>query len=263
MHLGVLALVVLALPLAADAQPIAKLPRIGVLWQTAPPPPVHPQTTALLQGLKELGWEDGKSVVIEYRYGANQADRLATFAAELVRLKVDVITTAGDFSTHAARQATTTIPIVALVGFPVESGFVKSLSRPGGNITGVAVLADMLAMKRLEMLKDLLPRLSRVAVLWDPVTHERQPRAAEAAARRGAPGPGVADVPRQPAHLREPRGAAPDPGDVLQPTLGRERRPGQLRADRRGAVETHRGPNRQDPQGRAAVQSAHPAADAI
>ena len=182
-HLGVLALVVLALPLAADAQPIAKLPRIGVLWQTAPPPPVHPQTTALLQGLKELGWEDGKSVVIEYRYGANQADRLATFAAELVRLKVDVITTAGDFSTHAARQATTTIPIVALVGFPVESGFVKSLSRPGGNITGVAVLADVLAMKRLEMLKDLLPRLSRVAVLWDPVTHERQPRAAEAAAR--------------------------------------------------------------------------------
>ena len=183
MHLGVLALVVLALPLAAGAQPIAKLPRIGVLWQTAPPPPVHPQTTALLQGLKELGWEDGKSVVIEYRYGANQADRLATFAAELVRLKVDVITTAGDFSTHAARQATTTIPIVALVGFPVESGFVKSLARPGGNITGVGVLADELGIKRLELLKELLPRLSRVGVLWDPVTHERQPKVVEAAAR--------------------------------------------------------------------------------
>jgi len=80
--------------------------------------------TALLQGLKELGWEDGKSVVIEYRYGANQADRLAMFAAELVRLKVDVITTSGDLSTHAARQATTTIPIMAVVGFPVESRFV-------------------------------------------------------------------------------------------------------------------------------------------
>ena len=185
MHLRVLALalVAFALPLAADAQPVAKLPRIGVLWQTAPPPPVHPNMTALLQGLKELGWEDGKSVVIEYRYGANQADRLAAFAAELVRLKVDVITTAGDLSTHAARRATTTIPIVASVGFPVESGFVKSLARPGGNITGIAVLADELAMKRLELLKQLLPQVSRVAVLWDPVTHERNPRAAEAAAR--------------------------------------------------------------------------------
>jgi len=139
--------------------------------------------TALLQGLKELGLEDGKSVVIEYRYGGNQADRLATFAAELVRLKVDVITTAGDLSTHAARQATTTIPIVAVVGFPVESGFVKSLARPGGNITGVAVFTDVLNMKRLELLKELLPRLSRVAVLWDPVTHERQAKAVEAAAR--------------------------------------------------------------------------------
>lgn len=185
MHLGVLslALAAFAIPFAGHSQPVAKLPRIGVLWQTAPPPPVHPYMTALLQGLKELGWEDGKSVVIEYRYGANQADRLAAFAAELVRLKVDVITTLGDLSTHAARQATTTIPIVALVGFPVESGFVKSLARPGGNITGVATLADELSMKRLALLKELLPRLSRVAVLWDPVTHERQPKAAEAAAR--------------------------------------------------------------------------------
>lgn len=185
MHLGVLALalVVLGLPLRTDAEPVAKLPRIGVLWQTAPPPPVHPNMTALLQSLRELGWEDGKSAVIEHRYGANQADRLAAFAAELVRMKVRVITTNGDLSTQAARRATTTIPIVAVVGFPVESGFVKSLARPGGNITGVAVLADELATKRLELLKELLPWLRRVAVLWDPVTHERQPKAAEAAAR--------------------------------------------------------------------------------
>lgn len=178
-----LALVAFAIPFAAHSQPTAKLPRIGVLWQTAPPPPVHPQMTALLQSLKELGWEDGKSVVIEYRYGGNQADRLAAFATELVRLKSDLITTAGDLSTHAARQATPTIPIVASVGFPVESGFVKSLARPGGNITGVAALADVLSTKRLELLKELLPRLGRVAVLWDPVTHERQPKAVEAAAR--------------------------------------------------------------------------------
>jgi len=184
-HLGVLALALaaFALPLAANAQAVAKPPRIGVLWQTAPPPPVHPFMTALLQGLKERGWEDGKNVVIESRYAGNDADRLAVFAAELVRLKVDVITTAGDLSTHAAQKATATIPIVTSVGFPVESGFVKSLARPGGNITGVAVLADELSMKRLALLKELLPRLSRVAVLWDPVTHERQPKAAEASAR--------------------------------------------------------------------------------
>ena len=178
-----LALLAFAIPFASLSQPVAKIPRIGVLWQTAPPPPVHPQMIDLLRGLKELGWEDGKSVVIEYRYGANQADRLAAFASELVRLRVDVITTSGDLSTHAARQATTTIPIVAAVGFPVESGFVKSLARPGGNITGTAILTDVLSMKRLELLKELLPRLRRVAVLWDPVTHERQPKAVEAAAR--------------------------------------------------------------------------------
>lgn len=172
-----------AAPLAGEAQPAAKLRRIGVLWQTTPPPPVHPNMVKLLQSLKDLGWEDGRSVAIEYRYAGNHADRLAQFAAELVRLKVDVITAGGDLSTRAAQQATATIPIVTAVGFPVESGFVKSLARPGGNITGVAVLSDQLSVKRLELLKEIMPRLSRVAVLWDPVTHERQPKAAEAAAR--------------------------------------------------------------------------------
>lgn len=185
LHLGVfsVALVAFAIPLAAHSQPVAKLPRIGVLWQTAPPPPVNPSMTELLQGLKKLGWEDGKSVVIEYRYAGSNAEHLAAFAAELVQLKVDVITTNADLSTRAAREATTTMPIVAVVGYPVESGFVKSLARPGGNITGVSFLADVLSMKRLELLKELLPRLSRVAVLWDPATHERQLKAVEAAAR--------------------------------------------------------------------------------
>jgi putative ABC transport system substrate-binding protein len=178
-----LALAAFAIPLAAHSQPAAKLPRIGVLWQTPPPPPINPSMVDLLKGLQDLGWQEGKTVVIEYRYGGNDAARLAGFASELVRLKVDVITTSGDLSTRAAQQATATIPIVAVVGYPVESGFVKSLSRPGGNITGVAVLADVLSAKRLELLKELLPRLSRVAVLWDPVTHEQQPKAVEAAAR--------------------------------------------------------------------------------
>jgi len=171
-------------PVAAGAQPAAKMPRIGVLWQVPPPPPVNQNMVTLLKGLRDLGWHEGKTVAIEYRYGGNDAARLAAFANELVRLKVDVITTAGDLSTRAAQQATSTIPIVAIVGFPVESGFVKSLSRPGGNITGVAVIADEASAKRLELLKELVPRLSRVAVLWDPVTHERQPRAVEAAARK-------------------------------------------------------------------------------
>jgi putative ABC transport system substrate-binding protein len=181
---AVLALLALgAAPFATGAQHDVKLPRIGVLWQTKPPPPVHPNIMTLLEGLKELGWEDGRTVAIEYRFAGGDADRLARFAAELVRLKVDVIVTAGDFSTRAAQQATATIPIVAAVGFPVESGFAKSLARPGGNITGVAMLADELSVKRLSLLRQLMPRLSRVAVLWDPVTHERQPKAAQEAAR--------------------------------------------------------------------------------
>lgn len=181
---AVFALIALgAAPLATEAQPLAKLPRIGVLWPTEPPPPVHPQMALLMKSLNDLGWQDGKTVAIEYRFAGNDADRLARFANELVDLKVDLITTTGDQSTRAAQQATATIPIVTVVGFPVESGFVKSLARPGGNITGVAVLSDELSAKRLEFLKELMPRLSRVAVLWDPVTSERQPKAAETAAR--------------------------------------------------------------------------------
>jgi putative ABC transport system substrate-binding protein len=172
-----------AAPRVAEAQPAATLPRLGILWQTKPPPPVHPNVVSLLESLKELGWEDGKTVTIEFRFAGDDADRLAKFAVELVRLKVDVIATAGDFSTRAAQRATATIPIVAAVGFPVESGFAKSLARPGGNITGVAMLADELSVKRLALLKQLMPRLSRVAVLWDPVTSERQPKAAAEAAR--------------------------------------------------------------------------------
>ena len=176
------ALATAAAPWFAAAQ-VAKTPRIGLLWQTAPPPPVHPHVAALLKSLHDLGWHEGKTIAIEYRYGGSDPARLLELAKELVRGKVDVITTAGDLSTRAAQQATATVPIVALVGFPVESGFARSLGHPGGNITGVAVIADELAAKRLDLLKELLPHLKQVVVLWDPVTHERQPKAAEAAAR--------------------------------------------------------------------------------
>jgi putative ABC transport system substrate-binding protein len=172
----------LVAPAPAAAQGTAKIARIGVLWQTAPPPPVHPHLPLMLKGLKDLGWDEGKNLAIEHRYGGNDASRLAVLAAELMSAKVDLIATAGDLSTRAAQQATLTIPIVALVGFPVESGFAKSLSRPGGNITGFAVIADELGAKRLELLKDVLPGVRHVAVLWDPVTHDRQPKAVESAA---------------------------------------------------------------------------------
>jgi len=173
----------LVAPSAALAQRPGKLPRIGVLSPTAPSPPSSPQVEYLVQSLRELGYENGKTATIEVRYGANSPERLAEFAVELVRLQVDVIATTGDLSTRAAQRATTTIPIVAAVGFPVESGFVASLARPGGNTTGISVQADELAVKRLELLKQALPRMTRVAFLWDPVTSERQVRAAEAATK--------------------------------------------------------------------------------
>ncbi len=177
------ALAVFAAPVVVGAQRATQVPRIGILMQTASPPPPTPQVEYLLQGLRELGYEDGRNVAFEIRYGANDAQRLAELAAELVRLKVAVIMTAGDLSTRAAQQATTTIPIVASVGDPVETGFTASLARPGGNITGVAALAGELAPKRLELLRGVVPKLRRVAVLRDPVTSERQLKAAEAAAR--------------------------------------------------------------------------------
>jgi putative ABC transport system substrate-binding protein len=183
MTVRLLALLIAAALLAApsaEAQQPVKLPRIGILVPMAPPPPLSAQVELMLQGLRELGYEDGKTATIEIRSGANDSERVANMAAELVRLQVAVIWTVGDLSTHAAQRATTTIPIVANVGYPVESGFVASLARPGGNITAVSVLADELARKRLELLKQAVPKLTRVAFLWDPALNEHQLRMVEA-----------------------------------------------------------------------------------
>ena len=120
---------------------------------------------AFRQGLRELGYVEGKNIVIEWRYAEGKLDRLPALAAELVRLKVDIIVTAGAPATRAAKEATVTIPIVMTqVGDPVGSGFVASLARPGGNITGLSTLAPELSGKRLELLKEIVPKLSRVAV---------------------------------------------------------------------------------------------------
>ncbi len=177
-----IAAVLLAAP-AAEAQQPGKLPRIGIIVPMAPPPPLPAQLELMVQGLRELGYEDGKTATIEVRYGANDPERVANMAAELVRLQVAVIWTVGDLSTRAAQRATTTIPIVANVGYPVESGFVASLARPGGNITAVSVLADELARKRLELLKQAVPKMTRIAFLWDPALNERQLRMAEAGSK--------------------------------------------------------------------------------
>jgi putative ABC transport system substrate-binding protein len=155
----------LALPFAAQAQQPTKVPRIGYLAGASPSSNAA-RIEAFRQGLRELGYVEGKNIVIEYRYAEGKLDRLPALAAELLRLKVDVIVTAGPLPTRAAKEATTTIPIVMTnEGDPVGTGFVASLARPGGNITGLSTLAPELSGKRLELLKETIPKLSRVAVL--------------------------------------------------------------------------------------------------
>ncbi len=148
----------------AHAQQPKKIPRVGHL--AAPPPSaISSRIEAFRQGLRELGYVEGKNIVIEWRSSEGKADRLPGLATELVRLKVDVIVTSGPPATRAAKEATSTIPIVmALDNDPVGSGVVASLARPGGNITGLSTLAPELSGKQLELLKEIVPKLSRVAV---------------------------------------------------------------------------------------------------
>jgi ABC-type uncharacterized transport system substrate-binding protein len=156
----------LALFTLAEAQQPAKVPRIGVLAATTPSFFSH-RFAAFLQGLRELGYLDGKNILIEHRYAEGKRDRFPRLAAELVQLKVDVILTAGEFGVLAAKNATSTIPIVfAVTEDAVESGLVSSLARPGGNVTGLTVLAADLGGKRLELLKESFPTAVRVAFLW-------------------------------------------------------------------------------------------------
>jgi putative ABC transport system substrate-binding protein len=150
---------------AAQAQQPTKIPRIGFQAAASASVIAH-RIEAFRQGLLELGYLEGKNIVIEYRYAEGKLDRLPALSAELVRLNVDVIVTAGPADTRAAKDATSKIPIVmAFDPDPVGNGFVASLARPGGNITGLSTLAPELSGKQLELLKEIVPRLSRVAVL--------------------------------------------------------------------------------------------------
>jgi putative tryptophan/tyrosine transport system substrate-binding protein len=158
------AVVLLTVGAMAEAQQPTKIPLIGSLSGSSPStsPARH---EAFRQGLRDLGYVEGKNIVIERRWADGKFDRLPALAAELVRLKVDIIVTAGPQATRPAKQATSTIPIVmAQDPDPVGNGFVASLARPGGNITGLSSLAPEISGKQLELLKEIVPRLSRVAV---------------------------------------------------------------------------------------------------
>jgi ABC-type uncharacterized transport system substrate-binding protein len=155
----------LAVAVVTEAQQPKKVPRIG-FQSAASAPAMSPRADTFRQGLRELGYVEGKNIVIEWRYAEGKLDRLDEFAAEFVRLKVDVIVTAAPSSTRAAEKATSTIPIVmAWDNDPVANGFITSLARPGENITGLSSLAPEITGKQLELLKETVPRLSNVAVL--------------------------------------------------------------------------------------------------
>ena len=164
---------VAAWPLAAHAQQAGSIPRIGVLWP-GDAPPVSPRMESFRQGLRASGFVDGQNIAIELRYAQRGPQELPELAAELVRLKVDVIFASGDLAPKVAQQATETIPIVAIGDDILGAGLITSLSRPGGNTTGLTILSPELSAKRLEVLRDIIPGLSRVTALWDPTTGASQ-----------------------------------------------------------------------------------------
>jgi putative ABC transport system substrate-binding protein len=163
--LFILATLILAPVCLAYAQKQTTTPRIGVLLLGAPP---NANLDAFIQELQELGYVEGKTILVEYRFAKGKADRLPELATELVRLKVDAIFTTGTPAIFALKQATKTIPIVFFsTSDPIGTGVVASLARPGGNITGISALASDLWPKRLELLKEISPKLSKVAMVWN------------------------------------------------------------------------------------------------
>jgi putative tryptophan/tyrosine transport system substrate-binding protein len=184
---ALLSVAVILVPLAGEAQPAPRVPRIGLL---APNSPTDPRAERIVQalrhGLRELGYVEGQNIAIEFRWADGKYDRLPGLAAELVRLKVSVLVAFSPPAVQAAKQATETIPIVmAAVADPVTMGFVASLARPGGNITGLSSMQRELVGKRLEVLKEVAPKVSRVALLGNPANpnHASLVRDAQDAAR--------------------------------------------------------------------------------
>ena len=159
----VLLLALLGAPLVSHAQTAGKVYRIGVLSPGASPPG---SLEAFRDGLRDLGYVEGRTIVIEWRFAEGKNERLPSLAEELVQLNVDVIFAVNTPAAFAAKKATTTIPIViARLADPMKTGLVPSLARPGGNITGVSSIAEELATKRLELVKDTLPKVTRIVML--------------------------------------------------------------------------------------------------
>jgi putative ABC transport system substrate-binding protein len=171
-----------AWPLAMHAQQAGSTARIGVLWP-GDAPPASPRMESFRQGLRASGFVDGQNIAIELRYAQGGPQQLPDLAAELIRLKVDIIYTAGDLAPRVAQQATETIPIVVISDDILGAGVIASLSRPGGNTTGLTILSPELSAKRLEVLRDIIPGLSQVTALWDPTTGASQVTMSESAAR--------------------------------------------------------------------------------
>lgn len=161
----VAALLVAAFPVVA--QQGAKTPRVGILFYGFPPAS-EPAPRAFVDGLRGLGWVEGQNVLLEWRYAEGRTDRYPALAADLITLKVDALVAMSTPAALAAKQATTTIPTIAVaVSDPVGSGLVASLAKPGGNITGLSLLAPELSAKRLDLFKQAMPKLTRAAVLWN------------------------------------------------------------------------------------------------
>jgi ABC-type uncharacterized transport system substrate-binding protein len=154
-------LIALGNPIFAGAA--EKIARVGILFVGGKD---QPHLESFIQGMRELGYAEGKNIIFEYRYADGQQDRLSELAAELVRGKVDVIVTTSTLSALAARKVTQTISIVMTTGNPIEQGLAESLAKPGGNVTGLSMLMSDLSGKRVELLKEALPKISRAAVLW-------------------------------------------------------------------------------------------------
>ena len=174
---------ILAGPLAADAQPAGKVARLGVLLFSTPA--ADPFLPACLAGLRDLGYVEGRNVVLEYRYAEGQPARVGELALQIASLKPDVIVVLGGDMVPFVKNATATIPVVMVTSVdPVEAGVVGSFARPGGNLTGVAFVSSETAGKRLQILKEAVPSLTRVAVLWTPDHPDGEYRNTEATARR-------------------------------------------------------------------------------
>ena len=189
-------------PLAVDAQPTKQVPRVGYLSIGSSTDPARLRRfEAFRQGLRELGYVEGQTIALEPRWAEGMYERYPALAADLVRVPVDVIVAVGGAATQAVQQATKTIPIVmSVVNDPVGSGLVPNLVRPGGNVTGLSLMAPDLVGKQFEVLKEVVPTVSRVALLWNPANPASAPQVREAEAAARAVG-----VQLQPLEARSPQ----------------------------------------------------------